>query len=112
MNGVEEEGEDDSEVEAHAPTNGLNTEEDQDCTLDDIEVPKILGDIVESIIGAVYLDSKCSLECTWNVIKKLIPEIVKDPSFGHVKLDNVRVLYETFGKTMKLELLDNKGKPT
>ena len=34
---------------------------------EDIEVPKAMGDIFESIAGAVYLDSDCSLDATWKV---------------------------------------------
>ena len=99
-------------VEAHAPSNGLNLEQDSDCTLDDIEVPKVLGDLVESVIGAVYLDSKCSLDVTWTIVKKLIPDIVKDRSFEHVRIDNVRLMHEMFSNCMKLDFVPNppKGK--
>ena len=72
---------------------GYNHEFD-DCSLDDVEVPKILGDLVESIIAAVYLDSDLSLESTWNVIKMLIPEIAMDRSFSQIEIDCVRELHE------------------
>ncbi|KAL7037571.1 hypothetical protein ACKWTF_009277 [Chironomus riparius] len=37
-----------------------------------IEVPKALGDIFESIVGAIYLDTNLSLKKTWDVIYKLM----------------------------------------
>ena len=40
--------------------------------LEQIDVPKCLGDIIESICGAVYLDSKLSLDAVWNVVNRLL----------------------------------------
>lgn len=37
-----------------------------------IEIPKVLGDMLESLIGAVYLDSGNSLQTTWNFIYNLM----------------------------------------
>ncbi len=31
----------------------------------DIESPKFLADIFESVAGAIYLDSNCSLDAVW-----------------------------------------------
>jgi endoribonuclease Dicer len=43
---------------------------------EDIEVPKALGDIFESVAGAIYLDSRMSLDAVWNVYFKMMkPEI-------------------------------------
>ncbi|XP_069951425.1 endoribonuclease Dicer-like isoform X2 [Cherax quadricarinatus] len=39
----------------------LNTEEDE-VDAEDVDIPKALGDLVESIVGAVYLDSGRSLQ--------------------------------------------------
>jgi len=35
--------------------------------LDDIEVPKALGDVFESVAGAIFLDSGMSLDVVWRV---------------------------------------------
>lgn len=40
---------------------------DTDEEQEDIEVPKALGDIFESIAGAVYLDSGMSMDAVWKV---------------------------------------------
>lgn len=39
---------------------------------EDIEVPKALGDIFESVAGAIYLDSGCSLSTVWRVYSRLM----------------------------------------
>lgn len=44
--------------------------------LEDIEVPKALGDIFESVAGAIYLDSGMSLEAVWKAYYPMMkPEI-------------------------------------
>ena len=46
--------------------------------LEDIEVPKALGDIFESVAGAIFLDSGMSLEAVWNAYYPMMkPEIGK-----------------------------------
>ena len=45
--------------------------EDECPVFEQIEVPKALGDLVESLIGAIFLDSNCDLKIVWNFIEKL-----------------------------------------
>ena len=33
-----------------------------------IEVPKVLADVVESTIGAVFVDCNCSVDTVWKVL--------------------------------------------
>lgn len=35
---------------------------------EDVEVPKALGDVFESVAGAIFLDSNMSLDTVWKVI--------------------------------------------
>lgn len=42
----------------------------------DIKGPKVLGDLVESIAGAVLIDSKLSLDEVWKVFKPILSPIV------------------------------------
>jgi len=47
-----------------------------------VEIPKVLGDVFEAIIGAVYIDSGHNLELIWRIYRKLYPKlqsIVNDP---------------------------------
>lgn len=41
--------------------------EDECEEAEDIEVPKALGDVFESLAGAIYLDSGMSLDAVWGV---------------------------------------------
>ncbi|KAF0920587.1 hypothetical protein E2562_035731 [Oryza meyeriana var. granulata] len=53
-----------------------------------IGLPKVLGDVIESIAGAIYLDSKCDKEVVWRSMKQLLeplatPETIEpDPVKG------------------------------
>lgn len=58
-----------------------------------IEVPKALGDIFESLIGAIYLDSNLSLTETWNVIYHLMQNEIEKFMLD-VPLQIIRRLYE------------------
>ena len=41
-----------------------------------MEIPKALGDIFESVAGAIYLDSGMSLDAVWRVYYRLMkPQI-------------------------------------
>lgn len=39
---------------------------------EDVEVPKALGDIFESVAGAIFLDSNMSLDMVWKVNCELL----------------------------------------
>ena len=47
-------------------------EEDETEEAEDIEVPKALGDIFESVAGAIYLDSGLSLDAVWKVYFRMM----------------------------------------
>eukprot|EP00092_Neocalanus_flemingeri_P094328 GFUD01119932.1.p1 GENE.GFUD01119932.1~~GFUD01119932.1.p1 ORF type:complete len:115 (+),score=30.50 GFUD01119932.1:3-347(+) len=40
-----------------------------------VEVPKVLGDVFESLIGAVYIDSGHDLTKVWEIYSKLCPQL-------------------------------------
>ena len=45
---------------------------------EDMEIPKALGDIFESVAGAIYLDSGMSLDAVWAVYYRMMkPHIGK-----------------------------------
>lgn len=39
---------------------------------EDVEVPKALGDVFESIAGAIFLDSGMSLDTVWKVYYRMM----------------------------------------
>lgn len=50
--------------------------EDECDEAEDVEVPKALGDVFESVAGAIFLDSNMSLDCVWRVYSNMMkPEI-------------------------------------
>lgn len=55
------------------------------------QAPKVLGDIIESLIGATYLDVNGSLEETWKVWKPMLEPFV---SPDNVPMHPVRELLE------------------
>lgn len=45
----------------------------QDCEPEELELdpPKVLGDLLESLMGAIFLDSGMDLEAVWRVFIKV-----------------------------------------
>lgn len=48
------------------------TEDDEDEEEVEMEIPKALGDIFESVAGAIYLDSGMSLDTVWRVYYRMM----------------------------------------
>ncbi len=84
--------------------------EEQDEQLDeaeDVEVPKALGDIFESVAGAIFLDSGLSLDAVWRVYYRMMNESI-DIYSNNVPKSPIREILELepetaqFGKPEKL----------
>ena len=55
------------------------TDDDHEKEHLELEVPKALGDIFESVAGAIYLDSGMSLDAVWKVFYRIMkPQIGMD----------------------------------
>lgn len=48
-----------------------NDEEEDEDEGEEMDPPKVLGDVLESIAGAIFLDSGMDLEAVWDVFKHL-----------------------------------------
>ena len=48
--------------------------------VDELDPPKALGDILESVAGAIFVDSGCCLESVWRVFKPLFDEKIGEGS--------------------------------
>lgn len=72
--------------------------------VEDVEVPKALGDVFESIAGAIYLDSGFSLDTVWKVYFRMMGEEIKRFS-SHIPKSPIRELLELEPETAKF------GKP-
>lgn len=75
--------------------------EEDDCNLaETVDIPKPLGDIFESIVGAIYLDTGKNLEEVWNVVYPLMKREI-DQFSNNVPKNPIRKLYEIPGAQPK-----------
>ena len=58
-----------------------------------MDVPKVLGDIFESLIGAIFLDSNLNLSIVWQCIYSLMENEIEEFS-KNIPKQPVRRLYE------------------
>lgn len=70
--------------------------DEEECEeAEDIEVPKALGDVFESVAGAIFLDSNMSLDAVWNVyyriMKNEIGMVLNVHLQPHVSLNDTNV---------------------
>ncbi|KAJ9170046.1 hypothetical protein P3X46_018182 [Hevea brasiliensis] len=69
-----------------------------------VDVPKVLADIVESLIGAVFIDCNSSIEIVWKVFKDLLEPIISQEM---LKIHPVTELYEVCQKKhLKVKFVD------
>lgn len=74
--------------------------------LEEVEVPKTLGDVFEALMGAVFIDSGHSLEKVWEVYNRFEPRlesIVKDPPRNPKKILHELFTEVSFGKAVVKE---------
>lgn len=64
------------------------SEEDEEKE-EDIEVPKAMGDIFESLAGAIYMDSGMSLEMVWQVYYPMMRPLIGTASFQKITNNKV-----------------------
>lgn len=74
--------------------------EDECDEAEDVEVPKALGDVFESVAGAIFLDSHMSLDAVWHVYSNMMkPEI--EQFSNSVPKSPIRELLELEPETAK-----------
>ncbi|XP_077992696.1 endoribonuclease Dicer-like [Glandiceps talaboti] len=90
-------------------------DEEEEEDREDIEVPKALGDIFESVAGAIYLDSNMSLDAVWRVYYTMMKPHIEKYS-AKVPISPVRELLEMEPETARFGLpektLDGKTRVT
>ncbi|KAF7383500.1 hypothetical protein HZH66_012850 [Vespula vulgaris] len=74
--------------------------EDECEEAEDIEVPKALGDVFESLAGAIYLDSGMSLDAVWGVYYNIMKSEIEQFS-TNVPKSPIRELLELEPETAK-----------
>lgn len=68
--------------------------------VEDVEVPKALGDVFESVAGAIYLDSGRSLDAVWKVYHEMMKKEIEQFS-DRVPKSPIRELLELEPETAK-----------
>ncbi|XP_039031430.1 ribonuclease 3-like protein 3 [Hibiscus syriacus] len=69
-----------------------------------VDVPKALADVVESAIGAVFIDTNFSIDAVWKVFKDLLEPIIRQDT---LKMHPVTQLCEVCQKrNMKVKFVD------
>ena len=51
--------------------------------IDELDPPKVLGDLLESVAGAIFVDSKMSLSAVWRVFQPLFQEKIGQWYYTH-----------------------------
>ncbi|EZA50771.1 Endoribonuclease Dcr-1 [Ooceraea biroi] len=74
--------------------------EDECEEAEDVEVPKALGDVFESLAGAIYLDSGMSLDAVWSVYYAIMKSEIEQFS-TNVPKSPIRELLELEPETAK-----------
>ena len=74
--------------------------------LKDVEVPKVLGDVFESLIGAVFIDSGHDLKKVWKVFTKLFKNI--DAIIENPPKNAKKELFEMFPENVKFSSCSHK----
>ncbi|KER29170.1 hypothetical protein T265_13440, partial [Opisthorchis viverrini] len=77
---------------------------------DDVEIPKALGDIFESLAGALFLDSDLSLDTVWAVFYPLMKERIERYT-ACIPKSPVRQLLELEPEGTKFEFAESSKQP-
>ncbi|PHT76337.1 hypothetical protein BC332_19009 [Capsicum chinense] len=67
-----------------------------------IDPPKVLADIVESLIGAIYIDSNFSMDTTWKVVKDLLQPLITPATFEIHPVKKFNELCQKNGMSFKV----------
>ena len=61
--------------------------EEEECEeAEDIEVPKALGDVFESVAGAIFLDSGMNLDEVWRVYYEMMKSEIGKKNYNILKI--------------------------
>ncbi|KAK3597389.1 hypothetical protein CHS0354_040114 [Potamilus streckersoni] len=90
------------EIDIEEEEEGEEESEDQAQERVELEVPKALGDIFESLAGAIYLDSGMSLDAVWRVYYRIMNKQI-DKYLKSIPKSPVRELLEMEPETAKFQ---------
>ncbi|KAI3465625.1 hypothetical protein Pfo_022288 [Paulownia fortunei] len=67
-----------------------------------IDAPKVLADIVESLVGAIFIDSKSSMDTTWKTVKILLEPIITPATLPTHPVTQLQEMCQRKGFTVKI----------
>ncbi|DBA77940.1 TPA: Dicer-like protein 1 [Trebouxia sp. C0005] len=67
----------------------------------EVAAPKILGDIVESLVGAVYIDSHCNFDKTWEIFQPLMSPLLSPSTVPKHPIRHLHERAQQDGKLLK-----------
>ncbi|KAL0046074.1 hypothetical protein WJX82_001682 [Trebouxia sp. C0006] len=67
----------------------------------EVAAPKILGDIVESLVGAVYIDSHCNFDRTWQIFQPLMSPLLSPSTVPKHPIRHLHERAQQDGKLLK-----------
>nr|CAB3238000.1 endoribonuclease Dicer [Phallusia mammillata] len=88
-------------------THFFDCDEEEDGETEDVEVPKALGDIFESVAGAIYMDSGMDLSAVWEVYSPMMLPLIEKFS-SCVPRSPVRELLEMEPETAKFSCAEKR----
>ncbi|KAJ3692340.1 hypothetical protein LUZ60_012690 [Juncus effusus] len=68
-----------------------------------LDVPKSLGDSVESLLGAVFIDSNYSYETVWKIFNRLADPFITPETLGRHPVTELNELCQKHRKTLKFD---------
>ncbi|XP_063958969.1 endoribonuclease Dicer-like [Lytechinus pictus] len=105
----------DAKNEALGMDSQLKYSDGEEDESEDIEVPKALGDIFESVAGAIYLDSGMSLNAVWKVYYPMMKQQIEQYA-SDLPISPVRELLEMEPETARFgppeKTIDGKTRVT
>ncbi|XP_058760418.1 endoribonuclease Dicer homolog 3a-like [Vicia villosa] len=88
----------------------ISESEDNTVSLPGVKAPKALGDLVESIAGAILIDTKLDLDQVWKVFNPLLSPIVTPDKLELPPLRELNQLCDSLGYFVKVKVkCDKKG---
>ncbi|CAL8072692.1 unnamed protein product [Orchesella dallaii] len=77
------------EQHGHTLTQDYYLMDEEECEeAEDIEVPKALGDVFESVAGAIFLDSGMSLDAVWDVYYRIMKREIGEFLFLNLSISS------------------------
>ena len=75
-----------------------------------IEAPKVLGDIFESVAGAIFLDSGMDLTKTWGVYYRMMKPYIGKLAIAPTRVDQPPILKSLISGELRSFFRNKQGK--